>query len=471
MTARYTHPAAIVIFGGTGNLAEKKLLPALFHLYMQQMLPVHFVIIGLARRALTHESYQQFVRDCILAKLPASDAGLLERFCEQVRYASGSFDDDSSYAQVKQELLTFDASIGQCTSKLFYLAVPPDLYSEIFTKLHASAVMELCDGVNSWSRILVEKPFGSDLTTAVALEQQLVELYTENQIYRIDHYLAKESIENIMSLRFANSILADSWNGSRIESITLRLYESQDVSTRGSFYDKIGTLRDVGQNHLLQMLALLTMAPPDVHSADAVRASRLAAITSLVVHDTDEQVRGQYRGYRDTVGVDKESDTETYFKIGTHIDSVLWHNVGVTLESGKALAEAFTEAVITFRPIDVCLCGAEVEPHYHRNILRMKFSPDENIVLTMWVKEPGFGFVLHERKLVLASNEGERYRSPEAYERVLYDCIVGDQTRFVSGPEVIAAWKFITPILESFKQLPLHQYNKGSHTPITISEV
>jgi glucose-6-phosphate 1-dehydrogenase len=141
--------------------------------------------------------------------------------------------------------------------------------------------------------------------------------------------------------------------------------------------------------------------------------------------------------------------------------------VEVTLESGKAMAESFADAVITFRPIDICHCGSEAGPHYHRNVLRMKFSPDENIVLSMWVKEPGFGFVLYERKLMLASYEGERYRSPEAYERVLYDCIVGDQTRFVSGPEVVAAWKFITPILESFKKLPLHEYEKGSHVPLT----
>ena len=470
MSERYLQPTSIVIFGGTGNLAETKLLPALFHLYKQQMLPPQFVIIGLARRELTHETYQQFVRDTLLAKLPDSDETVLANFCEHIRFASGTFVADESYEQIKNELTAFDTSIGKCTSKLFYLAVPPNLYSEIFAKLKSSDAMALCNGHDSWSRILVEKPFGSDLVTAQALEEQLGQLFTEDQIYRIDHYLAKESIENIMSLRFANSILADSWNGTRIESINLTLFETNDVATRGSFYDQIGTLRDVGQNHMLQMLALLTMAPVDVHSAEFVRASRLAATKSLVMHDTDVRVRAQYRGYQETPGVTEGSETETYFKIGTHIDSTLWQNVAVTLESGKAMAESFADAVITFRPIDVCHCGSESGPHYHRNVLRMKFSPDENIVLSMWVKEPGFGFVLHERKLVLASYEGERYRSPEAYERVLYDCIVGDQTRFVSGPEVVAAWKFITPILESFKNLPLYEYEKGSHVPFSTNE-
>jgi len=217
---------------------------------------------------------------------------------------------------------------------------------------------------------------------------------------------------------------------------------------------------------MLQMLALLTMHPADVHNAEAVRTSRLAAIKSLAMHDTDLRFRAQYDGYNETVGVKPASETETYFKIGTHIDSELWKDVEVTLESGKALNASFAEAVVTFRPIDKCMCAAEPEVHMHRNVLKITFSPEQSIRLTMWVKEPGFEFKLQERELVLASHEGEVFRSPEAYERVLHDCIVGDQTRFVSGAEVVAAWNFITPILESFKNISLHKYQKGSSTPI-----
>lgn len=467
MTERHNHPTAIVIFGGTGNLAETKLLPALFGLYIDQMLPEAFTVIGLSRKELSREEYQAFVKQSILAKEPTSDESALAEFCSRVRFSSGNFGDDASYESVKEELLAFDEVTGQCTSKLFYLAVPPNLYGEIFEKLKQSNAMNLCDGQGSWSRILVEKPFGSDLLTATGLEEQLCELFTEDQIYRIDHYLAKEAIENIIALRFANSILSDSWNDERIESIALRLFESQDVSTRGSFYDGIGALRDVGQNHMLQMLALLTMLPADVHDAKAVRASRLAAIKSLVMHDTDIRLRAQYEGYKETEGVKPGSETETYFKIGTHIDSELWKNVEVTLESGKALNASFAEAVITFRPIDKCQCAGAEGAHEHRNVLRIAFSPTQSISLTMWVKAPGFGFKLQERELVLASYQGEVFRSPEAYERVLYDCIVGDQTRFVSGDEVKAAWNFITPILESFKEIPLHEYTKGSSSPIS----
>ncbi len=467
MIAHYNNPTAIVIFGGTGNLAETKLLPALFDLYSRDMLPDSFVVVGISRKGLSHKDYQSFVRGSILKKSSQIDESLLQKFCSHARFASGDFVEDGLYNRIKQELQAFDTSLGVCTSKLFYLAVPPNLYSEIFEKLKQHNTMDLCDGVTSWSRILVEKPFGSDLNTAKELEKQLCELFSEHQIFRIDHYLAKDAIENIISLRFANSIISDSWNGRRIESISIRLFESHDVSTRGSFYDGIGALRDVGQNHMLQILALLTMQPVNMNDTEAIRASRLAAIKSLVMHDTDFRLRAQYKGYTETAGVHRESKTETYFKIGTHIDSELWKDVEVVLESGKALHASFTDAVITFRPLDRCMCAAESEVHMHRNVLRITFSPDQSIRLTVWVKEPGFGFKLHARELVLDSHKGEVFRSPEAYERVLYDCIIGDQTRFVSGEEIVAAWNFITPILESFKNIPLYEYQKGSSVPIS----
>ena len=465
-TPLHNLPTAIVIFGGTGNLAETKLLPSLFNLYNDNKLPDAFVIIGLSRKTLSHTDYQSYVSRVITAKDASADVQKLAEFCTHLRYASGSFDDAQAYEHIKTLLGDFDTSLGVCTNKLFYLAVPPNLYSDIFKNLKESNAMKLCDDVASWSRLLVEKPFGSDLETAQALEAQLCELFSEAQIYRIDHYLAKDTIENIISLRFANSILSDSWNGTRIEHISLRLFESQDVATRGSFYDGIGALRDVGQNHMLQMLALLTMGPVDMRDATSVRNGRLAAMRSLSMHDTDLKLRGQYEGYTETTGVQSGSETETYFRIGTHINSELWKDVCVSLESGKALHASFAEAVITFRATDLCFCDTQEGSHTHNNTLRITFSPEQMITLSMWVKEPGFGFKLHERELILAKQEGEIFRSPEAYERVLYDCVIGDQTRFVSGEEVVAAWNFITPILRLFPQLPLHQYQKGSTGPL-----
>ncbi len=465
-SSKHSHPTAIVVFGGTGNLTKTKLIPALFDLYRRKMLPQTFVIIGLSRKSLSHEEYRAFVREQLEAKGGDRDMQEIVDFCSHIQYISGSSEEDSAYEDVRTELEAFDSRVGVCTNKLFYLAVTPNLYSGIFEKLKQSGVLSLCDSVGSWSRLLVEKPFGRDLETAKALEERLCQILSEEQIYRIDHYLAKDAIENITSLRFANSILSDSWKGTKIEAIELRLFESQDVSTRGSFYEEIGALRDVGQNHMLQMLALLTMHQAKDGSAASVRASRLAALTSLTMHGTDVAIRGQYKGYRDTVGVAEGSETETYFKIETHLDSELWEDVKVTLESGKALHTSLAEAVVTFRPTDACTCDAESVPHAHKNILRIRFSPEQSIRLTMWVKEPGFGFVLRERELTLTEEQGGGFRSPEAYERVLYDCIVGDQTRFVSGEEVVAAWEFITPILESFKNLPLHVYEPGSEPPV-----
>lgn len=460
-------PTAIVIFGGTGNLAETKLLPSLFKLYTHQMLPEAFKIIGLSRKNLSDTEYREYVANSIAKSVKDIEIEKLNTFCSHIVYASGSFDDLNSYLRINDLLNQFDETINQCTSKLFYLAVPPSLYAGIFANLKASNAMALCDGVDSWSRLLVEKPFGQDLDTAQALEKQLMSLFSENQIYRIDHYLAKDSIENIISLRFANSILSDSWNGAQIEDIKIKLFEDKDVSTRGAFYDGMGALRDVGQNHMLQMLALLTMSPVDVHSAEKMRQTRLDALKSVVRLEDDILIRAQYKGYQGTVGVAEGSQTETYFKIGLHINNDLWKNLPVILESGKALKEAVAEAIITFKPTDLCYCHSDTDGHQHRNVLKVTFSPEQRIELTMWIKEPGFGFKLHERKLVLNEYQGEEFRSPEAYERVLYDCIIGDQTRFVSGAEIEAAWGFITPILEEFKSTPLHTYNSGEEVYIS----
>ena len=461
---KYNFPTAIVILGGTGDLAQTKLFPALFDLYAQNVLPDTFTIIGLSRKDLSDEEYRAFVRNS-LPTTPRRDDTVVDAFLAHIRYVSGNFDDAAMYERLKTTLHAFDDSIAQCTSKLFYLAVPPHFYSQIFAKLKESNAMALCDGVGSWSRLLVEKPFGRDLDTANALEAQLCELFTEDQIYRIDHYLAKDAIENIIALRFANSILADSWTKEYIESIAIRLFETKDVANRGAFYDGIGALRDVGQNHMMQMLALLTMGNVNVHDALSVREGRAQALRSFGRQTPKHIVRAQYAGFTETTGVAAGSETETYFKIETELDTAAWKGVRFVLESGKALAKSGTEAVITFRALDLCQCGYEPTPHKHQNILRITFSPEHRINLTVWVKKPGFDFVLEQRELELAHTASTDTRSPEAYERVLFDCIAGDQTRFVSGAEVRAAWEFITPILETFPTLPLPTYTPGSQGP------
>ena len=455
-------PTSIVIFGGTGDLAETKLYPALLDLYAHGALPNNFRIIGVSRKALSPEEYLKFVRNSLEKKIGSYEPGVVEQFTRHVEYRSGDFNEASIYSDLLSLLKNFDHEVKQCTNKLFYLAVPPQLYSGIFKNLAESGLMSTCDGLLSWARVLVEKPFGRDLMTAQLLEEELCSRFTEEQIYRIDHYLAKDSIENIIALRFANTVLSDSWHNGQVESIAIRLQEKKDVSNRGSFYDGVGALRDVGQNHVLQILALLTMAPSEISSVGAIRAARAEVLESLL--SPTSVIKGQYKGFTETTGVSPDSATETYFKIETELKGARWSGVPITLEAGKALDRNINEVVVTFRP--QVNWQKDTQPHVkdHRNVLSMQFSPEQRITLSVWVKKPGFAFTLEERVLELTRCEAEDAYSPEAYERVLYDCIAGDQTRFVSGDEVMAAWKFITPLLET-DIVPLILYEAGTVGP------
>lgn len=452
-------PTAIVILGGTGDLSQTKLLPALFDLYRFNQLPVRFHILGLSRQIMTDEEYRQFVHRSLKQKGVEAGEEQIADFCSHFYYQTGDFGQNETYQAVRQRLVALDELIGQCSNKLFYLAVPPQFYETIFTHLHQSEVMALCDGELSWSRLLVEKPFGRDLRTAQALEKKLCSLFSEEQIYRIDHYLAKEAIENIIALRFMNSLFAESWNGQAIESITIRLFETKDVSNRGAFYDAIGTLRDVGQNHLLQIFALLTMDYAPLNDAKAIHRARADALRDLCDHLPDTIIRGQYDGYHCADGVADGSQTETYFKLGWTLQTGKWNGTKIILEAGKALDKQINQAVVTYRAHNTVADAT-------KNVLTISFAPRQHIDVSLWTKAPGFDFRLREQKLVIAEDESAISYSPEAYERVLYDCIAGDQTRFVSGEEVELAWHFITPILEQFQQLPLHTYSPGSVGPV-----
>lgn len=464
---KHNHPTAFVIFGGTGNLAETKLLPALLDLFVVDALPDSFLLVGVSRKELSDEEYQQFILDSIVGKGHQHSEETVRAFCSHAVYRAGDFADTATYERVKEAVTTFDDSLGQCTNKLYYLAVPPQFYSQIFTQIDDTSLMELCDEDGSWSRLLVEKPFGRDLKTAQALEGELCAHFKEEQIYRIDHYLAKDAIENIIAVRFANTVFTDSWCAKDIESISVRLLETKDVATRGSFYDGVGALRDVGQNHILQILALLTMPPVPVGDVAAMRQARARMLSALVA--PSNIVRGQYEGYRETSGVDADSVTETYFRLETTLDDPNWQGVPITLEAGKALGEVVSEAVVTFRPSAACHSATADDPHQYRNVLTITFAPEQTITFTMWVKKPGFAYKLQSQTLELVHEAAADVHSPEAYERVLYDCITGNQKRFVSGEEVVAAWRFITPLLATADADLIH-YAAGSTGPEVTKE-
>lgn len=463
-------PTIIVIFGATGDLSQKKLLPALFHLFCAGYLPAALRIVGFSRRDLGDEGYRSFARDA-LAAVAGEKKTELEHFLGHLTYISGDFMTPDSYQKLSDGLIVVEGEMGQCANKLFYLAVPPASYEPIFKELADSGLTIPCSDELGWTRVLVEKPFGNDNDTAAQLDCTLGLLFNESQIFRIDHYLAKEALQDILMFRFSNLIFEPLWNKQYVDRVEIKLFESHGIEARGAFYDGLGALRDVGQNHLLQMLALVAMENPGGLDATAIREARAKVLEALRPIRTggdaaERTVRGQYLGYLDEPGVAAASQTETYFRIQAFVDNQRWRDVPFYIESGKMLERSLAEIVITFKDTGVCLCRPEDE-HHHANILTFRIQPDEGISVLFWAKQRGFTSQLEPKKLAFSYREegSSSIRIPDAYERVLYDGIAGDQILFTSTDEVMAAWKFITPIIEHWQDTPLRQYEKGSTGP------
>ena len=466
-------PTTLVIFGGTGDLAERKIFPALFNLLRGNMLPGNFRVVGVSRKGKSDEEYRKFVREAIEKKNRASGGKKLKDFLESVFYLSGDFQDSESYKKISENLVESDRKFGQCSNKLLYLAVTPELYDPIFQNLSNSELSVPCSDESGrqlgeprqlagWTRILVEKPFGNDLATAKKLENKLSLLFQENQIFRIDHYLAKETLQNILAFRFSNALFEPLWNRDYIKRIDIKLLEKEGISNRGAFYDGVGALRDVGQNHILQMLAFVAMEDPKTLVADTIRQNRSRVFSVLRPLDATSikrlVSRGQYSGYLKEKNVSANSQTETYFKAGVYIDNNRWQGVPFVLESGKKMPENLVEIKIYFKETDSCLCPPEQESH-HQNTLTFHIQPKEGISVLFWSKIPGFKMELEPRELSFAySGPKGANKLPDAYERVLYDCIQGDQTLFSSSEEIEASWKFITSILDNWQTLPLEIY-------------
>ena len=451
-------PTVFVIFGITGDLSQRKLLPALFSLFTHNLLPNKFKIVGFSRRDWVHDDLHVFVENALGAKGLRNDdirGRTVKDFLAHIEYAKGVFDDKTAYINLKKQLEKIDAGFGQCTNKLLYLAVSPAFYETIFDHLKLSGLNIPCGGELGWTRILVEKPFGKDAETAQRLEDKLSKIFKEPQIFRIDHYLAKETMQNILAFRFSNSIFEPIWNSVMIEGIHIKVAEKNTVEERGDFYDGIGALRDVGQNHILQMLALVTMDRPKTMQGNDVRKMRADILKKLVF--SKPFIRGQYQGFRQEEGVASDSQTETYFKLYASVMTARWRDVHFVLESGKALKDTRAEISVYFRRLG---CAEQ-------NVVRFRIQPNEGIEIDLWVKKPGFENE-YQQKVLAFSYEASKFENdlPDAYERVLFDCVRGDQTLFASTDEVKYSWKFITPILQAWKKTPLMPYSRGSDGPV-----
>lgn len=468
MSSKFNIPTAIVVFGATGDLAKKKIFPALFNLYQNGLLPEKFSIIGSSRSAHSNEKFREYLtkvihdfEDCDV------DNKKLAPFLELCTYEQAQFDSITDYKRIAGVLGRNDDYWRICSNKLYYLAVPPIMYKGMLMNLHNSGLTEPCSPEEGWTRVLIEKPFGSDSQTAEEIDKLLGKLFKEEQVYRIDHYLAKEMVQNILTFRFANNLLEQSWNSRFIEKIEFRMLENFNVDTRGSFYDPLGALRDVGQNHILQMVALTLMDCPRSFSQEEIRLRRSEVLSQLHVLSgaaiKENTVRAQYEGYRKTNGVDPESTRETYFRVRTYINSPRWRGMPIYLESGKALHENRSEVIVTFRQNMTQMPGFDSEKF--RNMVRFSIDPDEQINISFISKKPGLKFDLHENtfKFILRDRRPKN-RKAEEYERVLLDCIRGDQMLFVTTSEVKSMWKFIDPIVDAWEEnkTELYSYPQGS---------
>ncbi len=415
-------------------------------------------IIGVGRREFSDESFRNYVKDLLHKKGEkiADD----DTFFSHIYYQQGNFEDQITYWSLAKRLGYIDKEWKVCSNKLFYLAVPPQFYKSMFIHLEMSGLTIPCSPQEGWTRIIVEKPFGKDLITAQELDVLLGSLFKEEQIYRIDHYLAKEMLQNILVFRFSNNLLENVWNSEGIESIEIKFWEYLGVEDRGKFYDGVGALRDIGQNHILQMLALATMDNPGSLTADDVRSRRAEALSRLPLLTQDiirtHTKRSQYTGYTEINGVDNDSTTETYFKLNFKLGSSRWKNVSVSLEGGKKLHENRKEIVITFKHALECLCPPNGEHLKNKIVFRME--PREEIKIIFWSKKPGLD--MHIQQTDFDFIYQEEFDSDQAYEKLLLDCIVGNQLLFVSTNEIKFMWKFIDPIIAGWQKnlVPLKIY-------------
>ncbi len=462
------HPTLFIIFGVTGDLARKKIIPALFHLYLEGYLPKKFRVAGFSRRDWSHDQFKAYLRPIIAKTHKRHSKQLVDSFLAMARFAGGTFEDASAYAKLRALLEELDIEIGVCANKLFHLATPPSFYETIAKQLARSGLTIPCGGPLGWTRVLVEKPFGRDLKTAERLDMLFADLFREEQIFRIDHYLGKQTVQNILAFRFSNALFEPIWNAKHIEAVEIILREKGTVAERGAFYDENGALRDVGQNHILQMLALVAMEDPGELDASAIRKARgraLAALSPIKPKELKARVvRGQYKGFRSEPEVAKRSTTETYFRIHAHLGSRRWKGVPFILEAGKALNEDRAEIAVHFKEKPSCVCELEDDQHL-RNVLTFHLEPREGIRLRFWAKKPGYTMHVQARDLSFDYHEDRKGHPHDAYEQLLFDAIRGDQMRFASTDEVRASWEFVTPILKHWGALPLTAYVKGSAGP------
>ena len=457
-------PATIVIFGVTGDLSKRKLLPSLYELEKNSLLHPKTRILGITRREISIADLLDEAKAGIRSEDGRVDNAVIDRLAKKIELYDMNAAQPGDYPGLKKHLDDIEDKAGICMNQLFYLAIPPQISATIIKQLGENGLNRGCDRHGNLSHLLLEKPFGFDTTTAEELIDTTRRYFRERQLFRIDHYLAKETVQNLVTFRFRNPIFEDIWDNHHIKSITITADELLDIEGRANFYEQTGAMRDLIQSHLLHVMSVIMMdRPRDITDSDDIHACRQRVLDSIEPVPADRiqerALRGQYEGYKTEVG-NTATWMETFAALKLYSRDVKWRDVPIYIRTGKGLAAKQTCVVVEFKP--------KTDDHEHTNQLVFYIQPDESIVVKLWVKKPGYDRTLQTAPMKFSYEQTfDSHGHPDAYERVLVDAIRGDNTLFATSDEVMSAWRILQPVLDawSVNGNDLHVYAKGSEGP------